>query len=322
MLARRFAVAVFSVGWLLCSAGAVLGESFPSRPIRIVTAAAGGGADLIARIIAQQLSVKLGKPAVVDNRPGSAVIPAEIVAKALPDGYTLHFTASAFWLLPLFQDNVGYDPVKDFAPVILTTRSPAVIAVHPSVPVKSLRELIAFAKARPGQINCASGTKGSTTYISAELFKAMARVNIVSVPYKGAGPALNEVIGGQVHMIVMTASSVMPHVRSGRLRALAVASAQPSALAPGLSTSAAAGLPGYESGTLHALFAPARTPEAVIVRLNQEIVRFLNNADTKERLFGAGLDVVASSPGDLAATMKTEIARISKMIEEVGIRAE
>ncbi len=322
MLSPRFVVWAVSVGVIVLGAGAASGQTYPNKPVRIVTAAAGGGADLVARIIAQRLSASLGQLAVVDNRGGSAIIPAEIVAKAPPDGYTLHFSASALWLLPLFQDNVPYDPVRDFAPISLTTTSPAVIAVHPSLPVKSVRELITLAKARPGEINVASGTRGATTYISSELFKVMAGVNVASIPYKGAGPALNAVIGGEVHMIVITASSVMPHVKSGKLRALAVASAKPSALAPGLPTAAAAGLPGYESGTIHGIFAPAKTPESIIIRLNQEIVRFLNDADTKAKMFGFGLEAVGSSPGELMSTIKSEIARISKMIKDAGIRAE
>ena len=311
-----------SVALTVMGSGAVSGQDYPSKSIRIVAPGAGGGADFVARFIAQHLSASLGQPVIVDNRSGSAVIPAELVAKAPPDGYTLHFSASALWLLPLFQDNVPYDPVRDFAPISLTTVSPAAIMVHPSLPVKSVGELIALAKARPGVINCASGTKGSTTYVSAELFNAMAAVDIVRIPYKGAGQALSEVVGGQVDMIVITASSGMPYVRSGRLRALAVASAKRSALAPGVPTAAEAGLPDFETGTVHGLFAPARTPEPIIVRLNQEIVRFLNDPDTKQKLFRRGLDVVASSPAELMANVKSERARIGKMIKEAGIRAK
>ena len=320
MRSRHFLPFMVFSGMMILGTDAVHGQDYPHKSVRIVAPAPGGGADRVARMIAQGLSGSLGQQAIVDNRGGSAIIPAEIVAKAPPDGYTLLFSANAHWLLPLFQANVPYDPVKDYAPISATTTSPAVIAVHPSVPVRSIRELVALAKARPGEINCASGTKGSTTYLSAELFKAMAGVNIVGIPYTGAGPALNAAVGGQVDMIVITASSVMPHAKSGRLRALAVASPQPSALAPGLPTAAAAGLPGYVSGTFHGIFAPARTPEAIIIRLNQEIVRFLNNPDTKEKLFSSGLEIVASSPADFMSTIKSEIARVSKMIKTAGIQ--
>jgi tripartite-type tricarboxylate transporter receptor subunit TctC len=307
---------------LILVSGFASAQNYPSKPIRIVAPAPGGGADLVARIVAQGLTSGLREQAIVENRGGSAVIPAEIVLKSPPDGYTLLFAASAHWLLPLFQRDVPYDPVKDFAPITWTTTSPAIIAVHPSLPVKSLKELIALAKARPGEINCASGTKGSTTYLSAELFKYMARVNVAGIPYTGAGPALNATVAGHVQMIVITASSVMPFAKSGRLRALAVASASPSVLAPGLPTSAAAGLPGYESGTVHALFAPSKTPEPIITRLNQETVGYLTRPEIKDRMLGLGLDVIASTPAQLLATVKSEIARVGKMLSDSGIRPE
>ena len=303
------------------STPAVSGSACPNKPILIVAPEAGGGADLAARIVAQGLMGSLGQPVLVDNRGGSAIIPAEIVAKAAPDGHTLLFSANAQWLLPLFQENVPYDPIRDYAPISLTTTSPAVIAVHPSLPVKSVKELIALARARPGEINCASGTVGATGYISSELFRAMTGVNIAAIPYKGAGPALNATVGGQVDMIVITATSVMPHVKQGRLRALAVASARPSILAPGLPTAAAAGVPGFETGTMHALFAPARTPETTIARLNQEAVRFLNRSDTKDRLSNAGLEMVGSSPSDLLSAIRSETTRIADMIRKAAVTA-
>ena len=315
---RRFVLCTISL--LALGTSLVSGQTYPNKPIRVIAPEAGGGADLAARIIAHGITGSLGQQVIVENRGGSAIIPAEIVARAQPDGYTLLFSANAHWLLPLFQENVPYDPLKDYAPISLTTTSPAVITVHPSLPVKSVKELVAFAKARPGQINSASGTKGSTTYLSAELFRVMTGADIVGVPYRGAGPALNAAIGGQVDMIIITASSVMPHVKQGRLRALAVASAQPSALAPGLPTAAAAGLPGYESGTVHAIFAPAKTPDAIVSLLNQEIVRFLNSADAKEKLLGAGLEIVGSSPADLTTGIKSEVVRIGKMINSAGGR--
>ena len=320
MRAKHFYLLVPMLGSVIFDTTAAYGQNYPVKPVRIVAPEPGGGADLVARIVAQGLSVGLGQPALVDNRGGSAIIPAEIVAKAPPDGYTLLFSANAHWLLPLFQANVPYDPLNDYAPIAVTTTSPVVIAVHPSLPVKSVKELITLAKLRPGVINCTSGTMGSTTFLSAELFKAAAGVNITTIPYKGAGPALNATAGGQVDMIAITASSVMPHVRQGRLRALAVASAQPSALAPGLPTAGAAGLPAYITGTTHGIFAPAKTPEAIILRLNQEIVRFLNRPDTKEKLSGSGLETVGGSPADLTSTIKSEVARIGKMIKDAGIK--
>ncbi len=296
--------------------GFAISQNYPNATIRIVAPEAGGGGDLVARIVAQGLTPRLGQQVIVDNRGGSAVIAAGIVAKAAPDGYVLLLSASAHWLLPLFE-SVPYDPIKDFAPISMTTLSPAVIAVHPSVDAKSLKELMALAKSKPGQMNVGSGTKGSTTYLSAELFKVDAGLDIVSIPYKGAGPALTAVMGKQVDMIIMTAGSVMPHAKSGKLRALAVASARPSPLAPGLPTATEAGLPGFESGSYIGMFAPAKTPESITMKLNQEIVQHLNQPEIKSKLFGLGLDVVGSSPSQLMTIVQSEMSRIEKMISKI-----
>ncbi len=309
-------VLLASVIFAICSTSAT-GQTFPTGPIRLVAPEPGGGADLVARIVAQGLTERLGQQALVDNRGGSAIIPAEIVAKAPPDGQVLLFCASAHWLLPLFQE-VSYDPIRDYAPITLTTTSPAVIAVNPSLNVSSVKELIALAKSRPGQLNVASGTKGSTTYLSAELFKAEAGVDIVGIPYKGAAPALTAVVAKQVDMIVITASSVMPYAKSGKLKVLAVASPRPSVLAPGVPTTSEAGMPGFESGTVHALFAPGRTPERIVMRLNQEVTQYLKQPEIREKLLGLGLDVVASSPAQLTATVKSETERIEKMLKKIG----
>jgi len=318
----RFVVWVFSVGLMGLDAGVASGQQYPSKPIRMVTAAPGGGADLVARVIAGELTAGFGQQVIVDNRGGSTVIPTEIVVKAPPDGYTLQLSSGTLWLLPLLQDNVPYDPLRDLSPISLTTSSPSILVVHPSMPVKSVKELIALAKARPGVLNYAAGTIGSSTHLSSALFKTMAGVNMVRVPYRGANPALNALIGGEADLMFITASSGMPHVKSGRLRALAVGSAQPSALAPGLPTVAASGLPGYEYGTTHGVFAPANTPKAIINRLNQRIVRFLNRADVKKMLFKRGLEVVASAPEELTATMRSEIARMDKVIRESRIHVQ
>jgi tripartite-type tricarboxylate transporter receptor subunit TctC len=308
-------------GLTLTGAALASAQSYPHKPIRIVTAEPGGGADLVPRIVARGLTNATSQQVIVENRGGSSIIPAEIVAKAPPDGYTLILSASSLWLLPLLQ-KTPYDPVRDYAPISLTTTSPGVLAVHPSVAATTVKELIAFARARPGELTCASGTKGSTTHLSSELFKALAGVNLLSVPYKGAGPALAATVAGQVQVIVITVSSVMPHVKAGRLRALAVASAQRSTQAPGIPTSAEAGLPGFETGTVHGVFAPARTPGPVVARLNQEIVKFLVSPETKDNMLSLGLEVVASSPGQLAATVKSESLRIAKLIKDTGMSAD
>jgi tripartite-type tricarboxylate transporter receptor subunit TctC len=319
MLRPRFVAWMFLAGMMVLGTRMVSGQNYPSKPIRIVTAAPGSGNDFAARLMAPGLTGSLGQQVIVDNR---GIIAIETVAKAPPDGYTLLFYGTVLWLAPFLRDNVSYDPILDFSPVTWVTNSPNILVVHPSLPVKSVEALIALAKARPGELNYGSGSAGSTSHLAAELFKAMAGVNIVRIPYKGAAPALNDVIAGQVHLIFPSASSVMPYVKSGRLRALAVASAEPSALAPNLPTVAASGLPGYESASILGMFAPAGTPATIINRLNQEIERALNRTEVKQKLFNAGAEVVASSPERLAATVKSEMARLGKVIRDAGIRGE
>ncbi len=311
---------MFSVGLMVLGGGLASGQTYPNKPIRIVTIEPGGGGDLAARLIAQGLSGSLGQQVLVDNR-GGGVIAIEIVAKAPPDGYTLLLYGGTLWIGPLLQ-NVSWDPVRDFSPITLAVTFPNIVAVHPSLPVKSVRELIALAQARPGELNYSSGSIGASTHLAAELFKSMAGVNIVRVPYKGGGPATIALVTGEVHLMFATVGLVTPHVKSGRLRALAVTTAQPSALAPGLPTVAASGVPGYESRSILGIFARARTPEVIINRLNQEIVRVLNRAEVKQRLFGSGVETVGSSPEESAATMKAETAKWGKVIKEAGIRVE
>jgi tripartite-type tricarboxylate transporter receptor subunit TctC len=322
-MTRPFLVAAIFFGVMMLGGGIVYGQNYPSKPIRIVGSASGSGSDLVARIIAQGLTGIFGQQVIIDNRAGTGGInAAEIVTKAPPDGYTLLYYSSNLWLLPLLQDNVPYDPVKDFAPITLTFRSPNLLVVHPSLPVRSVKDLIALAKARPGALNYGSGPTGSSNHLAAELFKAMANVNIVRIPYKGIAAVFTDLLGGQVQIVFSTAVSATPHVKSGRLRALAVTTAVPSALAPGLPTMAASGLPGYESAQMYGVFAPAGTPAALIRRLNEEIVRVLNNPDVKEQLFNIGVEVVASSPEQFAAAIKSDIARMGKVIKEARIKAD
>jgi len=316
MLVPRFVVLLFSMAVTVLGAGVACGQEYPNRPIRMVTSQAGSGSDFAARLIAQGLPDRFGQRGVVDNR---GIVAAEIVAQAAPDGYTLLLYSTPLWISPLIRDNVRWDPLKDFAPVTLAVNAPNLLVVHPSVPVKSVKELVALAKARPGELNYGSGSTGSTSHLSAELFKAMAGVNIVRVPYRGVGPALVALVGGQMHLIFPSASAAVPYLKSGKLRALAVTTAQPSALAPGLPTVAAAGLPGYESDTPLGIFAPAGTPSALIDRLNREIVWVLNRPDVKERLFNSGVEVIGSSPKKFAATLKSEIARWGKLIKDAGL---
>ncbi|HKA40929.1 MAG TPA: tripartite tricarboxylate transporter substrate-binding protein [Burkholderiales bacterium] len=317
---RRFAVSMVAAGMLGPGWGAAPALSYPTKPIRIVTAEAGAAGDFATRVLAQALSGTLGQNVIVDNRPSGA-IPCDVVAKAPPDGYTLlHFTNST-WTLPLMQ-RAPYDPVRDFAPISLTVKSLSVLVVHPSLPIKSVPELIAYAKARPGALNYGSGGTGGAGHLSAELFKSMAEVDIVRVHYKGGGPALNALLGNQVQLGFLSAPSVMPHVKSGRLRALAVSGPQPSSLFPDVPTVAASGIPGYEVEQLMGVFAPAKIPASLVALLNREIVQVLGRADVKERYHNASMEVVGSSPAELALAMKADMARMGKLIKVAGIRAD
>ena len=246
----------------------------------------------------------------------------DIVVKAAPDGHTLLLHAGNIWLAPLLRDHVSYDPLRDLSPVTLTSTAPNILVVHPAVPANSVKELIALAKARAGAMNYSSGSTGSSSHLAAELFKAMAGVNIVRITYKGTGPALTALLAGEVQAMFPSAGGVVPHIKSGKLKAMAVTSAQPSALFPGIPTVAASGLPGYESASVAALFAPAKTPAVIINRLNREVVRFLRTTEASERFLSSGVETVGSSPAQLAATIKSDIARMGKVIKDAGIREE
>jgi len=302
------------------TSGGAPAQPYPSRPVRIVTSEAGGSADFGARIIAQGLTSGLGQAVITENRP-SGVTPADTVIKASPDGHTLLLYSNGLWTLPLIQ-SVPYDPLRDLAPITTTTTAPNVLVVHPSVAANTVRQLIELARAKPGALNYASTSAGAANHLAGELFKSMAGVNIVRIPYKGTGHLLNAILAGEVQLTFTSGGSIAPHLKTGKLRGLAVASARPSELVPGLPTIADSGLPGYESMVITGIFAPAKTPAAVISRLNREIVQFLSVPDIRERLLRSGVETVGSSPAELAATIKTEISRMGKVIKEAGIRAD
>ena len=310
-------LAVFA--WLMSGAGVIAAQGYPDKPIRMLTSEAGGGSDFVARLVAQGMGAPLGQRVVVDNR---GMVSAEIAARAQADGYTLLLYGSPLWLSPFLRAQLPYDPVRDYAPVSVVVSTPNVVAVHPGVPVQSIAELLALAKARPGALNYSSASTGSTQHLAAELFKRMSGTDIVRIPYKGSGPALNAVIAGETQLMFPSAGSVMQHVKAGRLRALAVTAAQPSALVPGLPTVAASGLPGYESVSPFGVFAPAKTPAAIVARLNRAIVQGLNDPDIKSRFLGAGVETVGSTPDELAAMLKSEMAKWGRLIKEAGIREE
>ncbi len=311
----------FMITLAAASASVACAQTYPNKPIRMVTSSAGASTDFTARLIAQSLTGELGQQVVVDNRGGSVSTSVGIVAKAPPDGYTVLIYAGSLWIAPMLQQ-VPYDPIKDFSPITLAASSPYILVVHPTVLVTSVKELIALAKAKPGELNYGSSGLGTANHLAAELFNAMAGVNVVHVPYKGAGPAINALIGGQLQVMFPSAGSVTSHIKSGRLRALGVTSAEPSALAPGLPTVAASGVPGYESVLMIGVFSPSGVPAALINRLNQEIVKALRKSDIRERLFNAGVEAVGGTPAQLAASVKSEMARLSKVIKDAGIRAE
>jgi tripartite-type tricarboxylate transporter receptor subunit TctC len=308
---------------MVLGVGAAMAQNYPSKPIHVIAPEAGGGVDFVARVITHEMSVSMGQQMVIDNRGGAGgIIAGDAVVKAPPDGYTLLFYGPAIWLLPYLRERVPFDAQKDLAPVTLAVTTPNVLVVHPSLPVKSVRELIALARARPGALSDAGANTGSSAHLTAELFKAMAGVDIVRVPYRGVGPALAALIAGQVQLMFPSAGSVAPHVKSGRLRALAVTSAKPSALTPGLPTVAESGVPGYESVAIFGIFAPAQTPPAIIARLAGGIRTALAQEDLKERFFAAGVETVGGAPETLAATVRAEMGRWGKLIRETGIRED
>jgi tripartite-type tricarboxylate transporter receptor subunit TctC len=306
-------------GALVSQAGsAAYAQQYPSRPIRIITAGAGGGSDFVSRLVAQGISEPLGQPVIVVNYP-TGPIPGENAARATPDGHTLLVTGQVMWVGSLLRP-ARYDPLKDFAPITVLVAAPSVLTVSPSLPVKSVSELIALAKAKPGELNYASAGTGSLSHLAAELFKHMAGVNLRGIPYSAPSARLAELFSGQVQ--VLFDDGLMPHIRAGKLRGLGVTSLRRSELAPGLPTVAESGLPGYESVLKTGLFAPAQTPTAIIERIHRETVRFLNLPETRSRLFDFGTEVVASSPAELASTVRQQRATFAKVFEAAGIRAE
>jgi tripartite-type tricarboxylate transporter receptor subunit TctC len=302
---------------LLVVAAAATAQQYPVKPVRIITAAAGGGSDFATRLIATPLGAALGHQVIVDNR---GLLAADIAAKAPADGYTLLLSGQTLWLLPFMREKVASD-AADFAPVTLATETANILVVHPTLPAKSTRDLLALARSRPGQLNYATSGVGNSVHLAAELFKSMAKADIVRVNYKAASQALTDLIAGQTQFMFAVPGSSLPHVQAGRLRALAVTSAKPTPLAPDLPTVSQA-LPGYESVSRLAIFAPAGTPPAIVTRLNQEITRLLARPDLKEKFLAAGMETVGGTPESLAALIKSEMDKLGRVIKAAGIRAD
>ncbi len=294
-------------------------QNYPSKPIRLLTSPTGGGNDFVARVIAPGISGPLGQQIIIDNRPTRAL--PDGITKAAPDGYTLMIMSAGLWLFP-FMANVNYDMNRDFTPITLAVKSPNVLVVHPSLPVKNVRDLIALAKAHPGQINYSVGGLGGMSHLSVELFKQMAGVTMTMVNYRSGSQEIADLIGGQVQLAFNPAGSASPHVKSGRLRGVAVTTAEPSALFPNLPTIAASGVPGYEAVSTYGFFGPAKTPDAIVRRINQEVVRYVNTGEAKERLLNGGTEPAGTTPEAFAGVIKSDQAKWGKMIKDAGIRDE
>jgi len=298
-------------------------ERYPSKPVRlIVPFAPGGNVDIVTRVIARKLTESLGQQVVVDNRSGAGgVVGTEIAARALPDGYTLLMVTASHVTNPGLR-KLPYDTEKDFAAISIVVDVPVILVVHPSLPVRTVPELVALAKAKPGQLNYGSGGNGTGAHLAAELLKSAAAVNLVHIPYKGIGLALIDLLGGQIQMMFSASPSVMPHVRLGRLRALGVAAAQRSPVLPDVPTIRETGIPGVEASVSFTLLAPATTPKKIIAYLNSEIVKTLRTPETKERLVSEGAVPIGSSPEESTRFLAGEITRWGKVTKALGLRLD
>ena len=319
---KSFTVVLLIVA--LTGAGAAAGQNYPVRPVRLVVPSSpGGGTDISARIIAPRLSEYLGQQVVVDNRPGAGtMIGGEVVARAAPDGYTLLMGISTLAINPAIYRKVPYDALRDFAPVSQAVALPNVLVAHPSLPVKTVKELIAFAKARPGQLNFASAGLGTSPHLSMELFLAMTKLKMVHVPYKGSGPGVVDLVAGHVPLMMPNMLSALPHIKTGRLRALGVTSARRAAGAPDIPTIAEAGVPVFEAVQWYGVLAPAGTPRAIVTRLHDQIVRVLQQPDIRQRFSTDGAEAVGSSPEEFTAFIRAETAKWAQVIKDAGIRPE
>lgn len=297
---------------------------YPARPLRIIVPQSpGASTDLTARLIAQRLSDAFKQPVVVDNRPGAGtMIGTELVVRAAPDGHTLLVVAAGITVNPSIYKRVPYDTERDLAPVSQLTRFANLLAAHPSFAAKTLQDLLALAKAKPGTINYASAGLASGTHMSMELLKTMTGIDLVHVPYTGGGPAVTAAIGGQVQLNIGTTVGVLPHVRSGRLRALAVTTATRTPAAPEIPTFAESGVPGYDHGPWNGMFAPAKTPPAVIAKLHAEVARALQSAEVKKVFANEGVDAIASKPEEFAVLIRAELAMWPKVVKAAGIKVE
>ena len=300
------------------ASGPTWGQAYPSKPVRAIPGSPGGLTDLLMQIIREPMSSRLGQPVIVDYRP--ATLMGGLVAHSQPDGYTLLVAGASVWFGPLLE-KTDYDTLKDFVGVSSMTISPALLVVNPSLPVNSVKELIAYAKARPGALNYSSGANGSSYHLGGELFKTMAGVDIVRVNYTGAGPILQAVLSGETQMTFSTSAPAIPLIKAGKLKALAHTSLKPTALAPDLPSMASAGLPGFSVTSASGMFVPVKTPDAIVRRLNQELVWALSLEDVRQKLLALGVEADPSTPEEFAVRVKSDYANVEKLLKGTGITA-
>ncbi|MGB7543680.1 MAG: tripartite tricarboxylate transporter substrate binding protein [Burkholderiales bacterium] len=316
----------FAAGVVLAS-GPVLAQVpdvYPGKPIRfILPFPPGGGTDILGRLISERLAADLGQPVVIENRGGAGGnVGAEAAAKSAPDGYTIVLVAPSLAISPSLYSKLNYDPVRDFSPISLVATVPNVMVTYPSVPAQTLAEFIALARTRPGGMNFGSGGNGTSNHLAGELFNIVAGVKLVHVPYKGVNLAMNDVLGGQVQLVVIGIPAAAPHIKAGKLRALAVVAPQRSPALPEVPTVAEAGLPNFEVTTWYGVLAPAGTPRPIINRLNAELVKIMHAPELKERLAAMATDPVTSTPEEFADLIKQEIAKWGKVVREAGLKAD
>jgi tripartite-type tricarboxylate transporter receptor subunit TctC len=319
------AVVVTALVWAALSVGTAAAQSYPMKPVRVIVPfPPGGAADIVARAITQKLAEAWGSQVVVDNRAGAGgLIGAELAARAAPDGYTVLFASSSpMSINPNLTSRPPYHPLRDFVPIILIGYSPNVIVVHPSLPARSMKDLIALAKARPGQLNYASNGTGTLSHLTGELLKLQAGVNMVHVPYKGGAPAVIDTVAGQVSVFIAAFPTVSAQVRAGRLRALAVTSKRRIQIAPELPTVAEAALPGFESTQWWGAYGPAALPADIVAKLNSDIGRVLGSAEVKQRLAADAAEPAGGSPRDLAEYLKADYEKWGKVVRQAKIRAD
>jgi len=309
---------------LAYSTSAYAQQAYPSKPIRFISPfAPGGGNDIISRAVAHKLSENVKQQVIVDNRPGAnGIIGTELAARSAPDGYTVVLIPSGHAVNASLHRKLPYDSIKDFTPITLVGSSPLILAVHPSLPVKNVKGLVAFAKARPGQLTYGSAGIGSSGHLGGALFEVLTGAKMVHVPYKGMSLAITDVIAGQVSLVFGTSASVMQHARSGRMRALATTGARRAAALPDLPTVAEAGVPGYEAGLWYGFVGPARIPPDIVRRLNSEIVSVLNSPEVRERLASQGVEATPTTPEEFGRLLVSDLERWAKVVQRAGIRLE